>query len=172
MQRRGLVAVLFTVWLLTGAAGVANAAPRAATPGPSISPPPQCYVIKNGALPTCEKNADGTWTVVYPTGHGNLDSGTSSGHDATWDIELAVALAAIIGIAVIVWRTWLTPGAKRDVAIPVIAGPIATGEPIPPATQTTPGAAPPPPPPTDGYFASKPTEPPAPPATGADYSPR
>jgi hypothetical protein len=148
MPRRGLFALLLALLFIGGTAGIATATPRGAAPAPGISPPPQCFVVKDGALPTCELQPNGSWTVTYPTGGGNLDTGGSSSHTRR-DVSLGIVIAAVIGIAVIVWRTWLAPRRTTSGAAPPRA--TATNA-MPPASGR----------PTETYFPGGP-EPVAPP---------
>ena len=135
----------------------------AVTPVPVPSPPDQCFVIKNGALPTCEQNPDGTWNVLYPAHGGNLKESSSTGH-TTRDVEIAVVVACVIGIGVIVYRTWLKPepagpptdysnlpparlsGASVEPAMPQTAMPAPVqpppAAPAPEPTATAPAASP------------------------------
>jgi hypothetical protein len=112
MVRRGLIAGFLAMMFTASTAGIGFAA------GPTPTPPPQCFVIKNGALPTCDQNPDGTWNVRYPEGGGNLDDGGHSNTKRT--IGLLVMLAAIAGIGIIVFRTWVRPTGAQPAAAPAV----------------------------------------------------
>ncbi|HEX3708125.1 MAG TPA: hypothetical protein VHV76_15975 [Mycobacteriales bacterium] len=164
MQRRGLSAVLLAAFMWGGMTAAAAASTQAASPGPALTPPPQCFVVKDGALPTCEQAPNGTWTVTYPTGGGNLDSGTGGGERHT--VEIIVVIVAIAGIGVIVWRTWLRPdtagggGSRRQASLgaaraaPGDAG-LNVSYAAPPIVQQPPPAAAPVPPTAEGSAAQR-----------------
>jgi hypothetical protein len=117
----GLLALLMTC----GTAGIAAAANA---PAPQISPPPQCFVEKDGALPLCTQESDGTWSVTYPTGGGNLDDGTSS-NNTKHTVGIVIVVVCVLGIlAIAVWQ-WVLPR-RRDRQLkdtpPTVAGVAAT----------------------------------------------
>jgi hypothetical protein len=108
MARRVMATTILAIVVACSVGGFATAA----TPAPS--PPPKCFVIKNGALPLCEQERDGTWTAIYPNTVGKHGD-SNSGADTKRAVELAIVVAAIIGIATIVWRTWIRPAARTPV---------------------------------------------------------
>lgn len=162
---RFLVAGGITLLASFGAAGVAAAA---TTPAPQISPPPQCFVQQDGALPLCTENPDGTWTVTYPTGGGNLDDG--KGSNTNQDIGLAVVIVCVVGILAIVYWQWVLPR-QRDRRLRGTP-PTVTGVPARQATVTayypedhaasTPPPARPPAPPPEAFSPPAATPAPAP----------
>jgi hypothetical protein len=123
MSRRGLVSLLFTILMVGGSAGIAAAA---TTPAPQISPPPQCFVEKDGALPLCTDD-NGSWTVTYPTGGGNLDR--NSGSNTKQAIGLAIVILCAAGIVAIVGWQWVLPRRRERrlrSAPPTVSGVPAT----------------------------------------------
>jgi hypothetical protein len=122
---------MLTLLLSCGTAGVAAAA---TTPAPQISPPPQCFVVKDGALPLCTANPNGTWTVTYPTGGGNLNDGTGAPSNTKRDVGLAILVVCVIGIVAIVLWQWVLPRRRNRPSIS--APPTVPGVPVTEATAT------------------------------------
>jgi hypothetical protein len=150
LGRRASTAGVLALLLSCGASGIAAAA---TTPAPQISPPPQCFLEKNGALPLCTANPDGSWTVTYPTGGGNLDDSSGGGSSTKHDVGLAIVIVCAIGIVgIVVWQ-WVLP--RRRNRQSAGAPPMVAGVPVTQATASayypddhvppaTPAAAPPP----------------------------
>lgn len=87
-MRRALVVLLLLVALL-------GAGPAVATGDPVVEDRPgECSVTKNGRLPTCVQNSDGTWTVTY--------DGSGAGSATGW--AGIFLILAMIGTGVFVWR--------------------------------------------------------------------
>jgi hypothetical protein len=129
LGRRATTAGVLTLLLTCGTIGIAAAA---TTPAPQISPPPQCFVEKDGALPLCTQEPNGSWTVTYPTGGGNLDDGTGS--STTHDVGLAIVIICVVGIVGIVIWQWVLPR-RRDRQLSQTP-PTVSGVPVTQATAT------------------------------------
>lgn len=100
-MRRVLAVLVATLGL--GAMGVGLVGPAVAADGDER--PDTCLVMKDGRLPECIQNSDGTWTASYP------GAGVGTGGSSLAALFLLVAMA---GVGIAVWRLTLTRSAARD----------------------------------------------------------
>jgi hypothetical protein len=105
MKRQLLAGAFLTVVLALGLGGTALADSGGSGSGSgSDNIPAKCLVMKDGVLPTCLENSNGTWTADYSDGSDPTDPGAPSGSGIPSGFVVLFVLFAIGGIGVTIWR--------------------------------------------------------------------
>jgi hypothetical protein len=113
MMRRLVLTAMLCLSLL----GLAGTATYAATPTGGL--PAKCTVMKNGELPTCVENSDGTWTAEYSNSgsDGGFGDTSSGGGGIPAGFVVLFILLAIGGIGVTIWRVSMARGIARQAGL-------------------------------------------------------